>query len=50
MASPPHPTPGTAQYPDVDVEECRRLIPDLATFAQWIDATGWKALAGVSRR
>jgi uncharacterized protein YbjT (DUF2867 family) len=50
MSSQPHPAPGVAQYPDVDVEECRRLIPDLATFAKWIDATGWKALAGVSRR
>lgn len=41
--APPMPGPRDEQFPEIDLEACRRLIPDLANFEEWVRATGWKA-------
>lgn len=49
LPTPPRPQPDERQFTDVDVDECRRLVPDLSRFEDWIVATGWKALVEASR-
>lgn len=42
--APPRPQPGEQPQIRADIEACRALIPDLVTLAEWVEATGWKAL------
>lgn len=47
--APPHPPIGVRQFADIDVGECRKLVPGLASFGDWILATGWKTQVSASR-
>lgn len=49
MPRPARPPVGVHQFPEVDVEACRQLIPDLASYGQWVMATGWKAQVAAGR-